>query len=302
MGAAGFVSDVKRFAVHDGPGIRTTLFLKGCPLNCLWCHNPEGISPKPQLAFFTHNCIRCGECLSACKHGVHELHETGRVLRRENCVACGACEEACLGGALRLYGRTMTAEEAKGIALEDRGFYEQSGGGVTLSGGEPLLQADFCRALLRALKEEGIHTAADTCGCVGWDAFEKVLPFTDMFLFDIKHGNDAEHRKLTGCGNRLIIDNLKRLSGLAKRIEIRLPLVPGCNDSEETIRGIGRLLGPLGIEAMKILPYHSLARSRFAALAMKDTMPDVPSPSDDDLKRVAAMLREYGVNAVSGRE
>ena len=299
----GLLMDVKRFAVHDGPGVRTTLFLKGCPLRCVWCHNPEGISPRPQTACYAHKCIGCGECARVCPTGAQRMDASGgHIFDREKCVACGACEEACLGEAMKLFGRTVTVDKAEAIALEDRAFYAHSGGGVTVSGGEPLLQADFVRALFERLKNQGIHTAIDTCGNVAWAAFEKALPVSDMFLFDVKHIDSDAHRALTGAGNERILDNLRRLSDAGARIEIRMPLVPGANDGADVLERIGALLGSLNVEAMRVLPYHSLARSKYAALGLPDTMPDAPSPDDEQIARAVSILRAHGVNAVSGRE
>ncbi len=298
----GLLMDVKRFAVHDGPGVRTTLFLKGCSLRCIWCHNPEGISPRPQTAYYAHKCIGCGECARVCPAGAQRMDASGHRFEREKCVACGACEEACLGEAMKLFGRTVTVDEAESIALEDRAFYDHSGGGVTVSGGEPLLQADFVQALFERLKEQGVHTAVDTCGNVPWTAFEKVLPVADMFLFDVKHIDSDAHRALTGAGSERILDNLRRLSDANARIEIRMPLVPKANDDADVLERIGALLGSLHIETMRVLPYHSLARSKYAALRLPDTMPDVPSPDDEQIARAVNILRAHGVNAVPGRE
>ena len=298
----GLLMDVKRFAVHDGPGVRTTLFLKGCSLRCVWCHNPEGISPRAQTAYYAHKCIGCGECARVCPAGAQRMDAGGHRFDRERCVACGACEEACLGEAMKLFGRTVTVDEAETIALEDRAFYDHSGGGVTVSGGEPLLQADFVRALFERLKEQGVHTAVDTCGNVPWTAFEKALPVADLFLFDVKHIDSDAHRALTGAGNERILDNLRRLSDAGARIEIRMPLVPGANDDTDTLERIGALLGGLNVETMRVLPYHALARSKYAALGKPDTMPDVPSPDDGAIARAVSILRAHGVNAVSGRE
>lgn len=293
---------IKNFAVHDGPGIRTTLFLKGCPLRCLWCHNPEGMSGEKQLAYYAHKCISCGECVKVCPSGAHRIENSSHVLDRSRCLVCGKCEEHCLGDALKLFGREMTVDEAVRVLSKDKIFYEQSGGGVTFSGGEPLLQADFCLETAKRLKENGIGTAIDTCGCVPWQAFEKLLPVTDIFLFDIKHLDPEAHRRLTGQSNERILDNIRRLSDSGARIEVRMPLVPGLNDSETNIRSTGEFLSKLHIEKMRLLPYHSLARSKYAALGMTDTMPDAESPSDERLKELAAALQKLGVPAISGRE
>ncbi len=297
----GTILEVKRFSVHDGPGVRTTLFLKGCSLRCRWCHNPESISPQPRLAYYKHKCINCGECVSICPADAHTLTDGKHHFARSKCQACGKCEEACLGNALRLYGRKTTVDDALEVAIEDRDFYG-SDGGVTLSGGEPLLQADFCRELLEKLKLEGINTALDTCACVQWTAFEKILPFTDILLVDFKHADTAEHRKLTGQGNELIIDNLKKLSENGAKIEVRVLLIPGCNDSEANFLATGKLLSELRLEKVKVLPYHAMSRSKYEALDMPDTMPKVEPPNNTTIHSAVNILRDCGINAVSGNE
>ena len=301
MDHTAMLMDVKRFAVHDGPGLRTTLFLKGCSLKCIWCHNPEGISGEKQLAYYAHKCIRCGECVKACPAGVHQLSEAGHRILRENCIGCGNCETVCPGNAITLFGRQIDVEEAYRIVTEDAIFYREAGG-VTVSGGEPLLHSAFIHALFTKLKAKGIHTAVDTCGNVPWDSFARVLPVTDLFLYDIKHIDLEAHKKLTGADNRRILENLQKLSEAGAKIEIRMPLVPQANADEKTLRGIGAFLQNLNITRMKILPYHSMARSKYAALDMPDTMPDVPSPTDEALQNAVALLKSYGINAVSGRE
>lgn len=295
--------DVKRFAVHDGPGIRTTLFLKGCSLKCIWCHNPEGISLEPQMAYYQHKCIGCGECTRVCKTSA-QIMVMGKehLYERLKCVHCGACETVCLGEAMKLFGHRITVEEAMKTVLEDSIFYSASGGGVTVSGGEPLLHADFIQILFQELKKKNIHTAVDTCGNVPWAYFEMVLPFVDLFLYDIKHIDTKVHKTLTGAGNELILDNLKRLSASANHIEIRMPFVPGCNDDDDTIHRIGELLKTLFIDRMKLLPYHSMARTKYQALGMEDTMPRVESPTDEMLSRAINILKSYGINAISGRD
>ena len=180
------IFEIKRFAVHDGDGIRTTVFFKGCPLKCLWCHNPEGISGETELAYYAHKCIGCAECVMACPNGAHTIEGGAHQFHREKCVACGKCEEVCLGNALTLYGKGYTVCDLLAILLKDKDFYDASGGGVTLSGGECLLHADFCAELLKELKESGVHTAVDTCGRISKAALDKVLPYTDVFLYDVK--------------------------------------------------------------------------------------------------------------------
>ena len=242
----GIVTDFKRFAVHDGDGIRTTVFLKGCPLRCVWCHNPESISPKPELAFYAEKCTGCGECMRVCPNGAHifEAADTPdsyiHKLDRTKCAACGKCAEVCVSGALKLCGRRMSVDEVMKIVAEDRIFYETSGGGMTLSGGEPTLQPEFALALLRAAKADGISTALDTCGFAKREVYESLLPYTDIFLYDIKHITDEGHIRCTGRSNRLILENLRFLSDAGAKIEIRIPLVPGYNDDAETLDGIGQ--------------------------------------------------------------
>ncbi len=302
----GIVTDFKRFAVHDGDGIRTTVFLKGCPLKCVWCHNPESISPKPELAFYSEKCTGCGECMRVCPNGAH-IFEAGDTpdsyihkLDRTKCAACGKCAEVCPSDALKLCGRRMSVDEVMKIVAEDRIFYETSNGGMTLSGGEPTLQPEFALALLRAAKEDGISTALDTCGYTKREVYESLLPYTDIFLYDIKHITDEGHIRCTGRSNRLILDNLRFLSDAGAKIEIRIPLVPGYNDDAETLDGIGQLLSTVNITKAKLLPYHSYARSKYLSLGIPDTLPDVERPSSERLEAAAKLLRGYGANVDIG--
>lgn len=266
------ISDIKRFAVHDGDGIRTTVFLKGCSLKCVWCHNPEGIGFKPQTAYYQDKCIGCGECISVCQNGAHSITENGHIFDRSRCTACGRCSEECLGNALTFYGRTVTVEELLPVLLEDREFYESSGGGVTLSGGECLCQADFCEQLLKALKENGIHTAVDTCGFVPKESLEKVIPWTDVFLYDIKAIDEEVHIRCTGQSNKRILDNIRYLDSLGKTIEVRIPYVPGYNSDQ--MEKIAEFLKDMkNVKKVKILPYHNLAGSKYRALEMENTLP-----------------------------
>ena len=259
------ICDVKRFAVHDGPGIRTTVFFKGCPLKCLWCHNPESISFEPQTAFYENKCIGCGEC------------------KKE-----GFTTEDCLGEAKFFYGKEVTVEELLPLVLEDAPFYETSGGGVTLSGGECLCQAEFCAEFLKELKRKGIHTAVDTCGFVSRAALDAVLPYTDLFLYDLKAFDEEVHIRCTGRSNKQILENLLYLDSVGAKIEIRIPFVPDCNSDQ--IEKIAVFLKPLqSIKKVKVLPYHNYAGSKYAALGMENTLPET-LPTEEEIQKAQALF------------
>lgn len=288
--------DIKRFAVHDGPGIRTTLFLKGCSLRCIWCHNPESRLSKPELAIHYPKCTLCGVCAETCQ--CHSIVNGLHAFDREACKSCGKCEEECPSNALELFGKEITLEDAAAKLLEDRLFYSD-GGGITISGGEPLLQNAFCAELLKRMKAQDIHTAVDTCGNVPWTAFETVLPYTDMFLYDFKCADPQQHKRLTGSSNELILENLKKLDAAGKQIEIRMIMVPEHNMSEQDLMDAGAFLAQLqNVSAVRLLAYHSLARSKFKAVDHPDTMPDVASPDKETLDKCAEILRSAGVKNV----
>ncbi|MBO5454271.1 MAG: glycyl-radical enzyme activating protein [Clostridia bacterium] len=282
------ISDIKRFAVHDGDGIRTTVFFKGCPLKCVWCHNPESIDFKPQVAYYENKCIDCGECVSVCPSGAHKFTQEGHIFERDLCVACGKCEKACLGEALKFYGKEMTVDELLPLLLEDKDFYKTSGGGVTLSGGECLMQADFCAELLQMLKKEGINTAVDTCGYVPKESIDKVLPYTDTFLYDIKAIDENVHIKCTGKSNRLILENIKYIDSLDKSIEVRIPYVPNYNDNQ--IKQIADFLkGLKNSIKVRVLPYHNYAGSKYEALDMENSLP-VRLPDGEEIKNAEKLF------------
>lgn len=286
----GIISDIKRFAVHDGDGIRTTVFLKGCSLNCIWCHNPEGISFTPQIAYYENKCLNCAECVSICPNGAHKITENGHLLDRDLCIACGKCADKCLGSAITFYGKEVTVEELLPKLLEDKDFYDTSGGGVTISGGECLCQADFCAELLKALKEQGIHTAVDTCGMVSKEAFDKVIPYTDVFLYDIKAIDEDVHIKCTGHSNNLILENIQYLDSLGKDIEVRIPYVPEYNDDQ--MEKIADFLKPLrSVKRVRVLPYHNYAGSKYDALRMVNTLP-LRLPTEEEISKVEKLFKE----------
>lgn len=276
----GIIADIKRFAVHDGDGIRTTLFLKGCSLKCIWCHNPECIGFKPQLAYYENKCVRCGECVRVCPTGAHEITECGHLFHRDICTACGKCIDACINNVLTYYGKEMSVEELLPVLLEDKEFYDNSGGGVTLSGGECLCQADFCAELLRALKAKGIHTAVDTCGMVSRESLDKVISYTDIFLYDIKAIDESVHIKCTGQSNKMILENIAYIDACGKDIEVRIPYVPDFNDNQ--IEKIAVFLKPYkNVKKVKVLPYHNYAGTKYKALGMENTLPErLPSKKE----------------------
>lgn len=291
----GTVFEIKRFAVHDGDGIRTTVFLKGCPLACVWCHNPEGIRFEPQLAYYEAKCISCGACADTCPTGAHDFREGKHGYQREKCAGCGECETVCPGGALKHYGKKMAVSELLSILLEDKDFYDTSGGGVTLSGGECLMQADYCAALLRELKEREIHTAIDTCGFVSRAAIDSVLPYTDVFLYDIKGFDEDMHIQCTGHSNKMILDHLRYIDARGGKIEIRIPYVPGYNDSQ--IEKIAAYLKELrNVIAVRILPYHNFAGSKYEALGMENTLPDWTAAVETETAK--QIVRAYGLRCL----
>jgi pyruvate formate lyase activating enzyme len=283
------IAAIRRLTLHDGPGTRTTVFVKGCPLHCRWCHNPECISATPQLLFHDNLCVGCGKCADVCPHGAHT--SAPHAIDRSRCRLCGTCVEACWRGALEICGRDYTPEALLPLLLRDTAFYE-SGGGVTVSGGEPLLYAAQVARLFSLLHERSIRTALDTCGEAPWEAFEAVLPFTDLVLFDIKGMDPERHHENTGRDNRRILDNLRRLGERGAPIEIRMPVVPGCNDSEGEFEAAASFLAKMpSTVAVRLLPYRSLARAKYRAAGMADTMPDAPTPDAAFLETRAAILR-----------
>lgn len=282
------VIDIKRFAVHDGDGIRTTVFLKGCSLHCLWCHNPEGINPSPQLAYYQNKCIGCGECILVCKSGAQKVVEGRHVFDRAACKACGECENVCLGKAIKFYGRKMSTEELIPVLLEDQMFYEHSGGGITISGGEALLHPEFCAELLREMKQRGINTAVDTCGNVPRNNLASVVPYTDTFLYDIKAIDEDVHKNCTGHSNKQILSNLEYLDFLRCKVEVRIPYVPGYNDNQ--MQKIAEYLRTFkNIVRVRVLPYHNYAGSKYTALGMKNTLPP-DLPGDEEIMKTQKLF------------
>jgi pyruvate formate lyase activating enzyme len=298
----GTIFDIKRFAVYDGPGIRTTVFLKGCFLRCLWCHNPESISRQAQLVFTPLKCIGCGHCIEVCPQGAHKLIDGEHVIVWEQCLACGTCAEGCYAGALELAGRQVTAGEVIEEVLRDRAFYETSGGGMTLSGGEPLAQYEFTRALLRGAKAEGVHTALDTTGLTPWRQLEGLLSYLDLVLYDLKQMDQERHIALTGVPNVQILENLRRLDGSGQPFWIRLPLIPGQNDDDANYHALGLFLSSMKyIERIEILRYHRLAESKYESVGYAYELKGLESPSEDWAESRRQILLSYGLSQTVAR-
>lgn len=287
-----FVADVKRLTIHDGPGIRDTVFLKGCPLHCLWCHNPETLSGRQEILFIRDLCISCRRCQNACPQSRHSFKDGGHLFARNGCLHCGKCADACFQNALRLCGRKIPVAELAEKLLQDRTFFT-AGGGVTVSGGEPLLQADGVAELFRLLRAENIHTALDTCGAVPQQAVGKVLPFTSLVLFDLKGMDPQRHKDNTGMDNELIHKNLRYIDDAGVPLEVRMPIVPQHNDFPDDITSAAKLLSSLrNLERVRLLAYHDMAGKKYAESGIANTMPQVQPPTQEELEKIRDILQK----------
>jgi len=292
----GIVFNVQRFSIHDGPGIRTTVFLKGCPLRCFWCHNPEGLKRQPEVQFFPQKCILCGECVALCEHEAHSLDAQGHTYVRERCVRCGKCIEACCAEAVQFAGKEMTVEQVVVEALRDRAFYDTSGGGVTLSGGEPLLQPEFSQAILERCHAEGVSTAVETSAHCAWERLEAILPSTDLFMMDLKHLDPEQHRAATGVSNSLILENAQRLAATGKPILFRIPVVPTVNDTPQAVSAIAAFVAALATTnprlSLELLPFHRLAGDKYASLGLTYRARDLVAPAKAHMALLLETVRQ----------
>lgn len=299
--AKGMIFDIKRFAIHDGPGIRTTVFLKGCPLHCLWCHNPEGIENGFELIARPSRCARCYSCVSACPLGAISKNSGSVEIDRSRCDLCGKCVKVCMYEALEMAGREMSVKDVVEEVEKDRIFYEQSAGGATLSGGEPLDQPKFSQEILSALEERKIPSALDTSGLAPWDILAKTASKADVVLYDLKMIDAKKHKKYTGVSNGLILDNLKKLSREHKNIAIRIPLAAGVNDDDENIRLTIDFLKPLKtIKNVSLLKYHKGGVEKYKNLGKASCFKIYESPSDQRMEEIRRSFTKAGFTVKIG--
>jgi pyruvate formate lyase activating enzyme len=298
----GRIFDIKRYSIHDGPGIRTTIFLKGCSLGCLWCHNPESVAAGPELMHWPARCAKCHACVKACPIGAIAADAAGAVhIDREKCDLCGKCAEACLYDALQIVGREVSVDEVLAEAEKDRVFYEQSGGGVTLSGGDPAVQSAFAEALLDGCRARGLRTAVDTAGFTTNGTLDRLASKTDLILFDLKLMDDARHREFTGVSNVLILNNLERLAAAGPEIWVRIPLVRGVNDGDDNIRRTIAFLASLRtIRRIGLLPYHSGGLDKAGRIGKGSHFRKFEPPSEERLAAIEAAFREAGFEVRRG--
>jgi pyruvate formate lyase activating enzyme len=296
----GIIFNIQRFSTEDGPGIRTTVFMKGCPLRCLWCHNVEGINPKPEIVWHEAKCIGCLSCIEACPTQAIVKTSEGLVTDRKKCTACGKCAEVCAAKSRELIGRTVTVEDVFNEVLKDNVFYETSGGGVTASGGEPTMQSDFVAELFSKCRTAGIPTALDTSGYVKWEALESILKFTDLVLYDLKELETESHQKHTGVNPVLIWENARKIAGLGKPMWVRTPIVPGYTDSEENIQKIAGLCVNLGnVARLDLLPYHRLGEPKYKTLSLDYKLKGLQPPTREHMERLKEIARRCGVRIVT---
>ena len=295
----GTVFNVMHYALHDGPGIRTVVFLKGCPLACRWCHNPESQNPGPELMITAERCIGCRDCLTACPTGAATLVD-GVPGATDACMACGRCVDVCLTGARTIAGRTMTVEEVMSELVRDRVFFEESGGGVTFSGGEPLMQAAFLTSLLEACQDEGVSTAVETCGMTDQGELLAMADKVDLFLYDVKLMDAVRHAETTGVGNETILANLAALVETHARIIIRFPVIPGVNDDRDNVDLMVAMMRQLGLHEIDLLPYHRIGTDKYRRLGRPYELAELQAPSTEVMESVRRVFADAGIEVRVG--
>jgi pyruvate formate lyase activating enzyme len=297
----GMIFDLRKYSIHDGPGIRTTVFFKGCPLRCWWCHNPEGQDSRPELVYRESRCIGCGECARSCPRQAISLLSEHISMDRANCVVCASCSSVCPSDALSIAGKRVGVKEILSEIEKDRSFYEESGGGVTFSGGEPLMQPDFLNALLGECKEKAIHTTVDTCGFARYEIINRMRDKVDLFLYDIKTLDSKRHRKYTGATNSQILRNLKKLAESGSDIVISFPIIPGINDDDLNVTRTAKFVSSLPkVKQVNLLPYHRAGIEKYRSLGKPYKLKEIQPPSNQKIKSVKETIEGLGVKVAVG--
>jgi pyruvate formate lyase activating enzyme len=313
MITADVVFNIQRFSLHDGPGIRTTVFLKGCSMHCFWCHNPEGQHHRPELRYFPDRCLTCGACVESCPNHAHELRDGVHVYLRDRCDLAGMCVQTCNARALQLEGRLMTVGQVMEEVLPDKPFYDTSGGGITLSGGEPALSRDFALEILKECRSKGLHTAVETCGEVPWKSIEAILPYTDLVMMDLKHTSREKHHGATGQSNERILENARQLALTDKPLIFRTPVVPSVNDTDEEIGQIASFVRSLidlraaanranngrSDISYELLAFHKLAADKYPSLGLEYKAAALAPPTKEKMVRLVQAAKRHGVEASS---
>ena len=291
----GIIFNIQRYSIHDGPGIRTTVFLKGCPLNCWWCQNPESQLSGQEMLFWGVRCIGCGACSTICPSNAIQIKNGIPVTEKEKCILCGKCTEKCPALAREMIGKKLTTEEVTKEIEKDLVFYEESGGGVTFSGGEPLGQSEFLEGLLNGCREKKIHTAVDISGYISWRILKKIIPKVDLFLYDLKIMDSERHKKYTGISNEVILENLKKLSSVHHNIFVRFPVIPGINDDSQNIKEMGGFLSSLKIAQVNLLPYHYIGIDKYRRLGRTYHLTAAQPPSKEKLFEISGILKKFNL-------
>jgi len=296
------IFDIQKFSIHDGPGIRTLIFFKGCPLRCLWCSNPEGQLTEKELVYIEERCVHCFRCLETCPNGAIYIKDNRPLIDKQKCTLCGGCLKTCYSEALKLYGSDMDIELIMVEIRKDALFYKNSGGGVTFGGGEPLLWPDFIADLAERCKKEGIHTAIETCGAVPWSNIETVIPATDLFLYDLKHMDPKNHENFCGQSNDKIIENLQNLSRERKaEVIVRIPIIPGYNDDKENIITMAKFISGLGtIKKIHILSYFKYHLKKYEWLGRDYLLEGLQPPSDEKMNEIKMLIEKQGLKVSIG--